>query len=58
MGICYSTLIIDDIKGFENDFEQPLKVYNRRAKKPTDFTNMLMFDGENLRVGFTGEIIK
>jgi len=41
----------------ENDFEQPLKVYNRRAKKPTDFANMLMFDGENLRVGFTGEII-
>jgi molybdenum cofactor biosynthesis enzyme MoaA len=41
-----------------NKYEKVLKVYNKHLLNSSIFTNNLTFDGENLMIGFNGDIIK
>jgi MoaA/NifB/PqqE/SkfB family radical SAM enzyme len=41
----------------EENFRQPMRVYHKNTFKPSDITETLVFDGQNLRIGFDGEII-
>ena len=41
----------------ENQFRRPIRVYHKNTFKPNDITETLVFDGQNVRLGFEGEII-
>jgi hypothetical protein len=38
-------------------FRRPIRVYHKNTYKPTGITETLVFDGQNLTMGFGGEII-
>ncbi len=39
------------------NFDFPIRVYHKNTFKPHNITETLVFDGENLRIGFDGDII-
>ena len=39
------------------DLRSPIKVYHKNTYKPFDIQDGLTFDGQNLKLGFTGDII-
>jgi MoaA/NifB/PqqE/SkfB family radical SAM enzyme len=41
----------------EEDFRQPMKVYHKNTFMPSEIKETLVFDGQNVRLGFDGEII-
>lgn len=45
----------------EDNFRQPMKVYHKNTFKPSELTSAgidtLVFDGQNLRIGFDGQIL-
>lgn len=41
----------------EDKFRRPIRVYHKNTYKPSGITETLVFDGENLSMGFGGEII-
>jgi organic radical activating enzyme len=41
----------------KNNLTKPVSIYNRNVLKPNCFENMLTFDGENIRIGYTGKIL-
>jgi len=41
----------------EDSFRQPMKVYHKNTFKPSDIKETIVFDGQNVRLGFDGEII-
>lgn len=40
-----------------NNFERPIRVYHKNTYGPSKITETLIFDGENLKTGFDGDII-
>lgn len=40
-----------------DDFRRPMRVYHKNTFKPSDINETIVFDGENVRLGFDGEII-
>jgi molybdenum cofactor biosynthesis enzyme MoaA len=49
---CYNYIYLP-----ENEFRNPIRVYHKNTYNPTQITETLVFDGENLTTGFGGEII-
>lgn len=41
----------------EDEFRNTMRVYHKNTFKPSDIKETLVFDGQNLRLGFDGEII-
>lgn len=41
----------------EDKFRRPLRVYHKNTFKPSDINETIVFDGQNVRLGFDGEII-
>lgn len=41
----------------EENFRNPVRVYHKNTFAPNDITETLVFDGQNVRLGFEGEII-
>ncbi len=41
----------------EDQFRNPIKVYHKNTFKPSEMNETLVFDGQNVRLGFDGEII-
>lgn len=41
----------------EDQFRRPIRVYHKNTYKPSDVNETLVFDGQNLTLGFGGEII-
>jgi len=41
----------------EEDFRRPMKVYHKNTFMPSEIKETLVFDGQNVRLGFDGEII-
>jgi pyruvate-formate lyase-activating enzyme len=41
----------------EESFRRPIRVYHKNTYAPTDIQETLVFDGENVRLGFEGPII-
>lgn len=41
----------------EEDFRNPIKVYHKNTFAPNDMTDILVFDGKNVRLGFDGDLI-
>ena len=41
----------------ENNFRRPIRVYHKNTFRPSDIQENLVFDGQNLRLGWDGEII-
>ena len=41
----------------EDKFRRPVRVYHKNTYKPSDIIGTLVFDGENLRMGFDGDVI-
>ena len=41
----------------EENFRNPMKIYHKNTYLPSEVQETLSFDGENLRLGFDGEII-
>ena len=42
---------------FPEDARQPMKVYHKNTFNPSLIRDTLVFDGENLRIGFDGDLI-
>lgn len=41
----------------ENNYRRPIRVYHKNTYKPSEILETIVFDGENVRVGFGGKII-
>lgn len=41
----------------EDQFRRPIKVYHKNTFKPSDIRETVVFDGQNVRLGFDGDII-
>lgn len=41
----------------EDKFRRPIRVYHKNTYAPSDIVGTLVFDGQNLRVGFDGDVI-
>jgi hypothetical protein len=41
----------------EDQFRRPIKVYHKNTFTPTDIQETIVFDGQNVRLGFEGPII-
>ncbi len=50
---CFNYVFLPD----EETFRNPIKVYHKNTFKPSDIKETIVFDGENVRLGFDGEII-
>ena len=52
-GVCQCTNYVY----FPEDARQPMKVYHKNTFNPSLIRDTLVFDGENLRIGFDGDLI-
>jgi len=41
----------------DDEFRRPIRVYHKNTFKPSDVRETLVFDGQNVRLGFDGDII-
>lgn len=41
----------------DDKFRRPIRVYHKNTFKPSDINETIVFDGQNVRLGFDGEII-
>lgn len=41
----------------DDKFRNPMRVYHKNTFKPSEITETIVFDGQNVRMGFDGEII-